>query len=131
MLKVEKIKHDKERFLPLIQISDASIEHCRTLLIECDLYILFSNQMPISEALVKKEGNICHIMSIATDEHHRGLGHAARLVNYLKDDYANDVDVLRIEVPKQHEVPFYALGFQLVEEKETNLLLQKNLKESE
>lgn len=131
MLKVEKIKHNKERFLPLLRLSDPLDAHIKSYLYDSDLYILFSNQIPISQAVVRKEGNVCHIISIATDVAHRSLGYAARLVNYLKDDYAQEADTLCIEVSKQQAEYFYALGFQMIKQEHGKLLMQKNLKESE
>lgn len=131
MLKVEKIKQDKERFLPLLRLHDPNDDHMKSYLNESDLYILFSNQIPICEACVKKEGSICHIISIATEPNHRDQGYAARLVDYVKDDYAREADILRIELRRGQEAPFYALGFTLVKEEAGILYLQKNLKESE
>lgn len=131
MLKVEKIKQDKERFLPLLRLSDPDDAHIMSYLYDTDLYILFSNQIPISQAVVKMEDTVCHIISIATEPSHRSQGYAARLVNYLKDDYARRADTLCIEVSTHQKAPFYAFGFTAIKEENDNIVMQKNLKESE
>lgn len=130
MLKVEKIKQDKERYLPLLQLADDNEERIQEYLERYDLYILFSGATAVSQAVVEQADSICNIISIATDPKHRNMGYAERLVNYLKDDYENTAQYISIKVPKKSVPAFHALGFISARMEGEFVLMKKDLKEN-
>ena len=130
MLKVEKIKQDKDRYLPLLRLADDNEARVKEYIEKYDLYILFSGTMPVSEALVEEKESVCNIISIATDPKHRNMGYAERLVDYLKDDYENTAQYISIKVPKKSVPAFHALGFTSTHMDGEFVCMKKDLKES-
>lgn len=129
MLLVKKVKEGKEQILPLLALSGKSIKELKRCLSDCDLYVLTIGQITVSAALVEKKDELCNIIAIATDAGHRNMGYAARLVDYLKDDYARSASFLMIHVTPSQATPFYRLGFSKAEETKDSCTLVKNLKE--
>lgn len=129
MLQVRKIKEDKHKYLPLLQLSGLSQEKLEEALPISDLYVLSAGQINVSAALVQVQEDQCVILAIATDLGHRNMGYAARLVDYLKDDYARRVSSISIKVAPSQTPVFYRLGFYKAEECNGQNHLMKNLKE--
>lgn len=128
MYRVKKIKTEKEAYLPLLSLSGKSIENLTELLTQTDLYVLTSGSVVVSAALIKLVEDTCEILAITTEESHRAQGFAARLVEYVEDDYIRKATVMRITVRKNSSAPFYRLGFQNKAEEGDQVTLVKDLK---
>lgn len=129
MYHVNKIKTDKNAYLPLLLLSGKPQSFFEDKFADADLYVLSSGQIPVSAALLELQETRCIILAIATDEAHRNQGFAARLVEYLKDDYMRKASTIEIEVPKGSALPFYQLGFHSKDDATEPILMIKDLKE--
>lgn len=129
MYQVNRIKSNKQAYLPLLLLSGKSKEFLEQALENTELYVLSSGQIPVCAAMIQLKEDRCQILAIATEEGHRAQGFAARLVNDIKEDVMRKVSYLQIEVPKEHALPFYRLGFHSEDDAISPMVMIKDLKE--
>ncbi len=129
MLEVKKILSDQKHYLPLLRQSGIDEATLQEKLDHCDLYVLFSNDACISALMIEFDRDTCDIIAIVTEESHRNQGYAARLVEYVSDDYARKASRLQIVLPKSSAEPFYRLGFAPMQKEADFIRMEKDLKE--
>ena len=79
--------------------------------------------------MIEFDRDTCDIIAIVTEESHRNQGYAARLVEYVSDDYARKASRLQIVLPKSSAEPFYRLGFAPMQKEADFIRMEKDLKE--
>lgn len=131
MLEVKKILNDQKRYLPLLKQSGIAEAILSEKLDHCDLYVLYSDDACISAVMIELNHDICDIVAIVTEKRHRNHGYAARLVEYVSDDYERKASRLRITLPENNAEPFYRLGFVPMQKKAGFIQMEKDLKESD
>lgn len=88
MEEIRKITDNKKIYLPLLLLADPCEEMVDRYLPQGDFYVLFSNGIPVCEAVVTRlnaeEGEI---KNLATDETYQKQGYAGRMIRYLCEQY--------------------------------------------
>lgn len=88
MEEIRKITDNRKLYLPLLLLADPSEEMVDRYLPQGDFYVLFSDGVPVCEAVViPLNEEECELKNLATDENHQKQGYAGRMIRYLCEQY--------------------------------------------
>ena len=128
-VEIRKIRENKKDYLDLLLEADPDEEVVDKYLSDSDMYVLFKNDEPICEAIVKKvDEDTCELKSIATKEDYKGKGYAKQLLKYLFGNYKQKYKKMIVGTT-ENNIPFYVKqGFDKYEKTVKNFFVD-NYKE--
>ena len=112
MEELRKITDGKRVYLPLLLLADPSEEMVNRYLPQGDFYVLFSDGIPVCEAVViRLNAEECELKNLATDENHQKQGYAARMIHYLCEQYQGKFQRMLVGTSEENIVFYKNNGF--------------------
>lgn len=100
-------QEERWSYRDLLLLADPEERAVRRYLMESDMYVLFANGKPVTEAVVRTEDDGgCELMNLATAEAEQGKGYAGELIRYLMKVYAASCRTMLVGT-SEDGVPFY------------------------
>ena len=95
-MRIEEIKLNKKRYLPLLLLADEQEDMVERYLDKGIMYVLIDNGVK-SECIITDEGNgILEIKNIATVPNYQGRGYGKALIDFVAKKYKKRYSVLQV-----------------------------------
>lgn len=107
-MRIEEIKLNKKRYLPLLLLADEQEDMVERYLDKGIMYVLIDNGVK-SECIITDEGNgILEIKNIATVPNYQGRGYGKALIDFVAEKYKKRYSVLQVGTGDSPlTIPFY------------------------
>ena len=113
---IKEITNNKKQYLSLLLLADEQESMVEKYLNRGKMYVLFEDNIAISECVVTDEGNkVLELKNLATDPKYQHQGYAQKLVEFIEQKYKNDFDILQVGTGDSPlTLPFYKkIGFKV------------------
>ena len=113
---IKEITNNKKQYLSLLLLADEQESMVDKYLNRGKMYVLFEDNIAISECVVTDEGNkVLELKNLATDPKYQHQGYAQKLVEFIEQKYKNDFDILQVGTGDSPlTLPFYKkIGFKV------------------
>lgn len=115
-MQIKEIKTNKKKYLSLLLLADEQESMIDKYLDRGTMYVLFQDNMAISECVVTDEGkDILEIKNIATLPEYQNHGYAKELLEFIEHKYRNKFSILQVGTGDSPlTIPFYKkMGFKV------------------
>ena len=114
-MKIEKITHNKKRYLDLLLLADEQENMIDRYLGSGDMFALYDNDLKSICVVLAIDSETCELKSIATYEKFQGKGYGKALIKYICDFYKNDFKTMLVGTGETPAIlSFYEnCGFQI------------------
>ena len=109
-MKIIKVEENKNKYIKLLLEADPEEKIVEKYLIKGDLYVGIKDDITVCVCVVVQyDDTTCELKNIATLPEARGNGYAAKMINYVFEEYKNRYEKMIVGTT-ENMIPFYVLN---------------------